>query len=198
MPRRPSATARRAPPASPEEAQERLKAAADAAMTRNTSAPVPRTRNTVTVACKIPCGLVLRLHRIVEREFPTPGGGFHKEKLAEQYGDVIRINGYSAPAGGLPYHGEQVIGGYALTTGVDRDYFAKWMEQNKDLDLVKNHLIFAHEHAADTQAEAREKAHVFDGLGPITPDKDPRLVKVDSKFRKNVGGLETVTDRPAA
>ena len=59
--------------------------------------------------------------------------------------DVVRIRGTAYPRGtpptGYPDRPEMVEG-YALTRGVDRDFFATWMEQNKRAPYVVNHLIF--------------------------------------------------------
>lgn len=46
--------------------------------------------------------------------------------------------------------------GYALTKNVDADFFALWLEQNKDAPYVQNKLIFAMPNATDADACARE------------------------------------------
>ena len=75
-----------------------------------------------------------------------------------------------------------VIGGHGITENVDKAFFDKWMSQNKESAAVKNGLIFAHEAAQNTKAEAKEKKdnkNGFEGLDPakpgpgIQPDGDP-------------------------
>lgn len=72
----------------------------------------------------------------------------------------------------LGVNSSAVIGGHGITEGVDKDLFDRWMVLNKDAAAVKSGLIFAHEKASNTQAEAKEKINNksgFEGLDPKAP-----------------------------
>jgi len=131
--------------------------------------------DTVTVACKLPHGLELRLCKPEEFQVPVPGGGMRKEKRFVHFGPAVVIKGYVAPHGMSPE--APVVGGYALTYGVDSDFFAEWLKQNADHDAVRNNLIFAHVKNDMVTGEAKEKAEIRNGLEPIDPTKPELKVK---------------------
>src|SRR5262245_49212701 len=96
---------------------------------------------TVTVACKLPHGLVLKLYEMVPHDEPVLGGGTRTSQIAQvtNHPPVV-LKGYLAA--GRP----RILGGktgYALTHGVNREFFEEWLRQNADLPAVKQRLIFA-------------------------------------------------------
>lgn len=129
--------------------------------------------STVTVACKIPNGLILRVFNQEEYDEPVLGGGVRKAKRAVQVGNPVKIDGPAVPFGMQP--NSPISGGYALTAGVDADIWTKWLEQNADLDAVKNKLVFAHARQDSAAAEARENETRVSGLQPIDPNGDARV-----------------------
>lgn len=129
---------------------------------------------TVTVACKVPNGIVLRLHRLVDVIEATPDGG-RKVKMAQQYGNEYTVHGPARPFGQAPR--TTVVGGYALTKGVPADFWNEWLRQNAHSDLVRNNQIHAYHTLDAVKGEAQEKAKVRSGMEPIVPDKDPRIPK---------------------
>lgn len=131
--------------------------------------------NTVTVACKVSNGLLLRLFRMVEDVELVLGGGTRKVKRAEQVGDVVKIHGPGAALFGKnPSY--SIVAGYALTPNVDAEFFAEWLKQNKDHDAVKANLIFAYDKPADVEACAKEHEAQRSGLEPIDPDNPKKAV----------------------
>jgi hypothetical protein len=125
---------------------------------------------TVTVACKMPNGVWLQLHELVECTEPHPALGTRQVKQARKVGEPIMVKGYR----GLPFGIDpkiDIAGGYALTPGVPRDFWKKWFEQNKHSALVKNHLIFAHHERASVDDFATGNETIRCGLEPIDPDK---------------------------
>jgi hypothetical protein len=130
---------------------------------------------TVTVACKLPHGLTLRLFKMEPFEEAVVGGGVRQTKKAMQVGEVVKLNGYAAPHGHRPL--ADVVGGkfvgYALTPDVPREYIEEWLRQNPDLPAVKNGLIFIapdRKYAADKAEEVRGQKN---GLEPLDMRKDP-------------------------
>jgi hypothetical protein len=134
---------------------------------------------TVTVACKLPHGLILQNYRMAEKPVPILGGGTRVEKMAEPVGAPITIRGVAHEVNKAPT--VQIIGGYALTPGVDAGFFAAWLKANADHDAVRNGLIFAHAKADDAEAEAREKSSLRSGLEPIDPSRLPKAIETAAK-----------------
>lgn len=132
-------------------------------------------RETMTVACKLPHGLVLRLFDMVDEGEPQRDGSVKTVKRARQRyesGEVV-LNGYVAkhtPGTQQP----SVPSSYALTHNVPAAFFAEWMEQNKDSDLVRNKLIFGHGSADRVSGFSREHDKTLCGLEPIDPSNLPR------------------------
>lgn len=64
-----------------------------------------------------------------------------------------------------------IVGGHGLTE-VDAEFWAKWIESNKDFAPVAAGLIFANETYAKTKDEANEKIDNesgFEGIDPANP-----------------------------
>jgi hypothetical protein len=143
----------------------------------------------VTVACKVPNGLILRLFKMVDFEEPVIGGGIRTSKRGQpdMSKPPVLVNG----PGGIGFgHAPkcQIADGYGLTPNVDADFFAEWMRQNADLDAVKNRMIFAHEKQDTITKMARDNEKRRSGMEPIEPGSDPRRPK--SPLRQ-VGNIET-------
>jgi hypothetical protein len=137
---------------------------------------------TVTVACKLPHGLVLRLHEQVETPEPLPGGGTKKVKVWRPInmapvvlkGYLDRYNPGNAPV--------SKGSSFALTEGVDKDFFDAWLKQNHDHDAVANGLIFAANNSDTLNGLVKDFAGTRSGLEPIDPDKLPKRI---SSYKKD-------------
>lgn len=140
----------------------------------------------VTVACKIPNGLILQLSQLVDTAEVTPQG-YRTIKKAQPIGPQVHIAGYSAPF--MAAARAPIVCGYALTRGVDADFWEAWLNQNHDADCVRNGLIFAHEKTADTRAQAKEQRAVTDNQGPLVPDTDRRIPTKRNKDGKQVPAI---------
>lgn len=127
--------------------------------------------STVSVACKLPNGLFLRLFEMVEYDEPVMGGGTKTAKRAVQKGGTVRLNGNAVPFGKMVSY--PIIAGYAMTT-VDADFWAEWLRQNADHDAVRNRLVFANEKPDVVNGRAKEHAELQSGLQPLEPDTDKR------------------------
>lgn len=126
--------------------------------------------STVTVACKIPNGLELRLHEGFDWDEPVMGGGTRTTKMFRQIGNSVFIKGSAAP------HGVPIVlhGGYALTPGVDADFWEKWVEQNAETALVKRHMIYAMPREDSAAAKGREQTEIKSGMERLDPAKLPK------------------------
>jgi len=133
---------------------------------------------TVTVACKLPHGLMLEIVDPAVFVDVDPKVGVQ----ARPPGERIHIKGCARPVGvPLSEDAPQVVGGYALTPGVPAQFWERWMEQNKNAPFVTSNLIFAHRKAGDAVAESKEKRAVRSGLEGLTPDKPAPGIGRDDK-----------------
>lgn len=148
---------------------------------------------TVTVLCKLPMGLHLRLHAWEETNELVMGGGSRKGKVARPTGHEVILNGTSARHGQarLDAKGEFVlmVDGYAATPNVDKDFWDKWLDQNKEHDMVRNNLILAHEKPGEANIMAKDGATLRSGLEPLTPtltDAAGRVIQSDPRASKSI------------
>lgn len=152
--------------------------------------PKVRSRDTLTVGCKIPNGLILQNHVLEDGFEMVFGGGSRPIKVSRPVGDPIRINGSSRAVGSDP-DAKRVIGGYGLTHNVPKEAFEQWMRDNKDLDMVKNGLIFSHDSADRVADQAKDQKSLRSGLEPLNTEGrksdgsyiDPRMPRNVKKFK---------------
>ena len=154
---------------------------------------------TVVVACKIPNGLVLQLQEPMERLVDTPRGP-EKVKYMVKGGRQYTVRGPGYPVGTLPKGFAQykptpmIEGGYALTTGIPKDFWEKWFEQNKLADYVvppdgaEHGMIFAYDDIDSVAAVAREQEKLLSGNEPISTDEDGQGRLTDPRVPKPLTG----------
>lgn len=150
----------------------------------------------VTVACKVPNGIIIRAFEWNEEDVPVFGGGVKVARVARPTGDQVLINGPATPFGVVPI--VSIVGGYALTPDVDAEIWEIWLEQNAKSDLVKKHQIYAYEQPAKTADWAKEHSSVRSGLEGINPgmvkDKDGNERPADPRMPRgtpNITGAVT-------
>ena len=149
----------------------------------------------VTVACKVPNGIVIRAFEWKEEYVPVFGGGVKLEKVARPTGDQVLIHGPATAFGEQPK--VLVVGGYALTPNVDAELWEIWLEQNKNSDLVKKNQVTAYERDG-AAGFAKEHASTRSGLEPVNPgivkDKDGKERPADVRMPRgtpNITGAVT-------
>lgn len=137
------------------------------------SKPLATGTATVVVACKLPQGHRARLHAKYDSNEVTPGGVVQKVTKYQPTGEEFLFKG---PARGQN-EGPRVVtaSGFALTFGVPADFWDRWLDQHKDLDLVRAGFIFAHERRNDVAAQAKEHKNIKTGLERIDPTKKHRV-----------------------
>jgi hypothetical protein len=136
--------------------------------------------DTVTVACKMPNGLILRLYEMIEIMEPVMGGGMRPTMVARPHPDgrEYTINGNRTPYGAQATH--EISHGYGLTPGVDREFFEKWISDNKNIPAVRNGLIFAHAKADQMRGHVKEMEGVKTLLEPLDTNNLSRDERVKS------------------
>ena len=142
---------------------------------------------TVTVACKLPMGIMLRAQQWVMENETMPGGYREVKRSRWIEGSEFYVRGPATEVGQAPK--APIIGGYALTPGCPADLWDNWFEHNKHSDLVKNNIVFAHAKRPNVEAKAKDHKAVTTGLEPLDPTmktvKGPRgdrLVPADRRF----------------
>jgi len=147
----------------------------------------------VTVACKMPSGLILRIFEESEEYENLLGGGQRKTKIMRPVGKQIRVYGYAVPANKRP---KFTITGtdFALTENVDAKFFKTWWEQNQELPVIKAGLIWCMKTKADADDKAEDMTDARNGLEPMAQKNDPRAGKAANPNLEDIGPA----DRKAA
>jgi hypothetical protein len=151
------------------------------------------TRKTVTVACKLPHGIKIRDHEEGTTFENVMGGGTRKIKVFRPIGPVIRIKGPQVPTEFIRL--VEVVGGYAITEGVDAEVFARWMRWNAEMPAVQNLLIFGGEERDKVLGMARERATIKSGLEALDvsmKSENGRMVYNDERVIR--AGADQVVD----
>lgn len=151
------------------------------------------TRKTVTVACKLPHGIKIRDHEESTTFENVMGGGTRKIKVFRPIGPVIRIKGPQVPKEFIRL--VEVVGGYAITDGIDAEVFARWMRWNAEMPAVENLLIFGGEKRDEVLGLARERAGLRSGLEPLDvsmKSENGRMVYKDERVIR--AGADQVVD----
>jgi hypothetical protein len=135
----------------------------------------------VIVYSKLPNGIILQLSIEEDSLEPTLGGGgrTYKAFIKHQDGEKYIVPGTALAVGQIPSH--KMIAGYAVLSGVPVDFWETWLAQNKDADIVRRQLVFAHRQEADGDVNARDNESLRTGLEPLAvgtpsaPITDPRV-----------------------
>jgi len=135
-----------------------------------TSKPM-RSQETVTVACKHPSGLKLRVFRMVTRRVAGPAG-FHEEDIAEPLPDSFDVKGPALPAG---VEGGHIVGGYALTENCPKWLWDLYAEQNAESHLIQNNILMAFSDRNEAAQEAKKLRSVRSGMEPVDPNNPPKI-----------------------
>lgn len=114
----------------------------------------------VTVACKLPNGLVIDL------------------KQEDGTYAAFTLNGAFKAPGVLDRRVKETAPGEVGLTPIPKEFWNKWSELNKDFAPFKNGLIFAQKNPREALAEARDKESVKTGLERLEKPKEPII---DSK-----------------
>lgn len=127
---------------------------------------------TVVVGCKLPNGIILQLSTFESTTEPVMGGGHRDIQVGRKVGTKYVVRGPRVPFGEIPKF--LMVGGYALTSGIPEDFWQRWLEQNKDSDIVRRELVVAYPMMEDVERHCRDNEKVMTGLEPIDPRNMPR------------------------
>lgn len=143
--------------------------------------------DTVTVACKMPHGLILRLFEFVETTQAAPSGHVVVKEARERVNpgtdqpSRVKIQGYLNREMSRMLTPSQAPS-WVLTEAVDKGFWDEWTKQNKDFDPFVNGLIFAAPNAAAAHREIANRMAMRNGFEPVDPSNMPKGVqKYDGK-----------------
>lgn len=136
--------------------------------------------NKITVACKLPRGLWLRVYGFVETQESVMGGGTRLAKKAVQKGDRIHINGYLKPNAKVQQPSQEAS--YAVTQGVDEDFMKLWESQREEGDPLVKDKIIIWAHPDKIEGLIRENSKRRSGFEALDPEKLPSVAKGVSSF----------------
>lgn len=142
------------------------------------------TGDTVVIACKFPAGVRLQLYK--DGEVPSGLRGEAGQKLVPgklPVGPPVVVHGPRYHIGGSPHC--EIIGGWALTRGVRRDFWMQWVQDNSKLQLVTEGLIRAFDTIEDARIECRRDRNIKTGMEPLAPLEGDKRIK--SITDKNLG-----------
>jgi hypothetical protein len=109
-----------------------------------------------------------------EHDEPMFGGGTKKVQRAVLASGTVKLNGCARFKGRDMPH--DIRHGVGLTYGVDADFFAEWLKQNKDSDFVK--FVFAQSpKPGEIEAQAKDYRSLKTGLEPIDMNNLPQEFK---------------------
>lgn len=144
----------------------------------------------VTVACNLPHGVRLRNFKMAATREVVPGGVSRDINVAEAIGGDVLIRGVATEVGKLSR--APIVSGYALTKGVDKEFWEAWLKDNKNSAMVINQCIFAYDKTDDAADAAEERSGETTGLEPLEIDSDPRRPQSLSRLVGDVEQADTI------
>jgi hypothetical protein len=139
----------------------------------------PKHSGSVSVACKIPQGLILQLQHPMKRRIPTGRGSDNDYDVVDVMvygGPRYFVFGPSVPAL-VPKNylmPKMIEGGYAITDGIPAEFWRTWLSQHEMAPYVTNRMVFAYD-AASTKSAAREFEKQLSGLEQLNLDEKGEL-----------------------
>ena len=142
----------------------------------------------VTVASKLEMSIEIQLCKPTTRHMSGQHGPVD-ETINIKFGAIYVIRGVSYPEGnklpkGYPKRPQMIEDahrGYALTPGIPADFWAEWVKQNAETEMVQNGMIKAQTDLDSLAADAAEHADKDSGLGPMNPEMDAKGRPLDRR-----------------
>jgi hypothetical protein len=132
--------------------------------------------NVVSVACKVPMGLILRVYRKQMMPQKTTDGLVRDVPEFHQFGKEYMVYGPSHPQNAGPHC--TIIGDYAITPNIPEELWSLWMAQHRDDMMVINRMIFAYS-SNKIAGAAKEHAGLRSGLERLDSQKLPKALMPD-------------------
>jgi hypothetical protein len=117
--------------------------------------------------------LQLQLWTWGEQTEPSPSGP-RTTRVARKSGAAITVKGPAKSWFDPDYRRQvewDIVGHFAMTPNVPRQFWELWLEQYRDSDLVKNRVVWASD-AASAKSWVREHEKLHSDFSPLDPN-DP-------------------------
>lgn len=161
----------------------------DFAERRAQPGPKRGTGELVSVGCKMPSGLVLRVFDMIDTMEPVMGSGSRVVKMAREVGR-IELKGFAVPFGAQV--NRPIFGRYGITNNVPKDLIEKWLEQNQTSEIVQQDLIFFEKTEDAARDHAKEYRTTRSGLEPLNVEaKDAKGAYKDPRMPRRIKKAET-------
>ena len=125
----------------------------------------------VTIACKVPMGMVLHVCKKVMMPRKMQDGSIRDIPEYHRFGKEYRVYGPSHPQNAGPHC--TIIGDYALTPNIPKEFYDLWYSQHRNDAMVLGRAIFANS-SNKINGESKEYAKVKSGLERLDPTKLPK------------------------
>lgn len=126
---------------------------------------------TVTVASKLPMNLVLHLEEPFEQKEATPMGHLNVTRH-RRLEHTVMINGMSQHVGEAA--SVPLQNGFALTHGVDKDFWDKWLSAHLDYAPIVSGMLYAVPKKQDAKVETKSRASIKSGFEAADPASLPK------------------------
>lgn len=134
----------------------------------------------VAVACKIGVAYIdLQIFRPVTKMQDTQTGPREVREFVRQQ-QIVRVRGTAYPRGTVPtgYPARpEMWNGFAITFGIDKEFWELYEEQNRNSPFIKNGLLIADEDQNRLRARTLDGRDVRSSIDPVTGDNDTRMPK---------------------
>lgn len=127
--------------------------------------------DTMSVACKVPMGMILRVHKKVMMPHKTTEGLIRDVPEYHQFGKEYMVYGPSHPQNAGPHC--TIIGDYAITHGIPTEVWNLWQQQHRGDMMVINRMIFAYS-SNKIAGAAKEHAELKSGLERLDSSRLPK------------------------
>lgn len=142
--------------------------------TEKAGTTVRAARDVVTVACKLPNGIILREFRQGSRAEAVLGGGTRDVTVHEPTGDQVVVLGIGGKAGEPP---PILVNGYRYTRNVPARIWDQWLAANRTSDMVTNGLVYAADRSDYLKDWSRAHEGTRSGLEGIDPNAPGKRVR---------------------
>lgn len=146
---------------------------------------------TVTVACALPHGFKMQLQEKMAIPSPTREDPTRKEEISRFFGEAVIINGPARNRDSRRVEAGDALptaGGYALTFGIDKDFWDKFRVQMKDWEPLVRGQVFAHEREDTAKGQAKAGQAGPSGFEPYNPASPPAEFAGKIKTADKQGG----------
>ena len=145
---------------------------------------------TVSIASKLPMPFVMQLHHKVKRTVQAHGGTSTIEVFEPVIGTKSKPSSFTIAGNSYIKRPGDAVGvinsGYAITTGIPKEFWDDWVSLYHSHDAIQNNMIFAHKESASIISMAKEHEGEKSGMERLDPKNLPKVgakIETSDHFR---------------